>query len=239
MERSPLPPPAELRQAAIVLVHGAWVGEWSWLPAIPHLQAGNRPIYNVSLTGQGARRHRGGAHVTLADHIADVVGLIDTLDLTGVTLVGHSYGGRVITAAAPHVAARLQAMVYVDAHAPSAPDAGQPPERTALAEANAGLLPFTGYDHDVELLPTDEARRWFLERTVAHPFQTFVADWQQPVPTGVRPTYVFATESPGTRFGGYAAGARADPAWRYRELPGPHFLMFSHPAELAEIILTA
>ncbi len=233
------PPPADQRADAIVLVHGAWVGEWSWLPVLPRLQAGGRPVHNVSLTGQGARRHSGGAHVTLADHVADVVGVITTFDLTRVTLVGHSYGGRVITAAAPHVAERLAAMVYLDAHAPSGPDAGQPPDRIALAEANGGLLPFTGYDHDVDQLPTEQARAWFLERTVAHPFQTFVSDWQHPVPSGVRPTYVFATESPGTRFGGYAAGAQADPAWRYVELPGPHFLMFSHPQEVADIILTA
>lgn len=239
MRTAPLPPARAVRDQAIVLVHGAWVGEWSWLPVVPLLQASGRPVYNVSLTGQGARRHQGGPHVTLADHVADVVGTIDTLDLTGITLVGHSYGGRVTTAAAPHVADRLQAMVYLDAHAPSAPDAGQPPERIALAADHGGLLPFTGYDHDVELLPTEEARRWFLERTVAHPFQTFTTEWQHPVPAGVRPTYVFATESPGTRFGGYAAGAAADPAWRYLELPGPHFLMFSHPDEVAEIILTA
>lgn len=236
---TPLPPPAALRERAIVLVHGAWVGEWSWMPVLPLLHASGRPVYNVSLTGQGARRHEGGAHVTLADHVADVVGVFDTFDLSAVTLVGHSYGGRVITAAAPHVAGRLEAMVFLDAHAPSAPDAGQPPERIALAEAHGGLLPFTGYDHDVELLETDVARRWFLDRTVAHPFQTFVTEWQRPIPAGVRPTYVFATESPGTRFGGYAEAAQADPAWRYVELAGPHFLMFSHPADVAEIILTA
>lgn len=239
MTTSPLPPPGALRERAIVLVHGAWVGEWSWSPVVERLRAGGRPVHNVSLTGQGARRHQGGAHVTLADHVADVVGVCDTFDLTEVTLVGHSYGGRVITAAAPHVADRLAAMVYIDAHAPTAPDAGQPPERIALAEANGGLLPFAGYDHDVEQLPSDEARRWFFDRTVAHPFQTFTTDWQRPIPDGVRPTYVFATASPGTRFGGYAEGARADAEWRYLELPGPHFLMLSHPDEVTEIILSA
>ena len=239
MSADPLPPSPALRDRAIVLVHGAWVGEWSWLPVVPLLQASGRPVYNISLTGQGARRLAGGAHVTLADHVADVVGVIDTFDLTAVTLVGHSYGGRVITAAATQVAECLHAMVYLDAHAPCAPDAGQPADRIALAEANGGLLPFTGYDHDVELLPTVAAREWFLERTVAHPFQTFVTDWQHPIPPGVQPTYVFATESPGTRFGGYAQGAANDPSWRYVELPGPHFLMFSHPTDVADIILAA
>jgi pimeloyl-ACP methyl ester carboxylesterase len=234
-----LPPPAELREGAIVLVHGAWVGEWSWLPVVPRLQASGRPVYNVSLTGQGARRHQLGPHITLADHVADVVGVFDTFDLTGVTLVGHSYGGRVITGAAAQVASRLAAIVYLDAHAPVAPDLGQPADRYERAEANGGLLPFGGYEHDVELLGDDVARQWFLDRTVAHPFQTFTAPWEHPVPAGVRPTYVYATESPGSRFGTYAEAAAADPGWAYHELPGPHFLMFTHPAEVADIILHA
>jgi pimeloyl-ACP methyl ester carboxylesterase len=234
-----LPPPAELRDRAIVLVHGAWVGEWSWCPILPQLHASGRPVYNVSLTGQGTRRHQHGAHITLDDHVADVVGVFDTFDLTGVTLVGHSYGGRVVTAAVPHVAPRLAAIVYLDAHAPVAPDPGQPAERHDVAAANGGLLPFGGYEHDVELLGNDVARQWFLDRVVMHPFQTFTAPWQHPLPGSVRKTYVFATESPGSRFGTYATAARADPEWAYHELAGAHFLMFSHPDEVAEIILTA
>jgi pimeloyl-ACP methyl ester carboxylesterase len=234
-----LPPPAELRERAIVLVHGAWVGEWSWCPVLPRLQASGRPVYNVSLTGQGARRHQHGAHITLADHVADVVGVFDTFDLAEVTLVGHSYGGRVITGAAAQVASRLAAIVYLDAHAPIAPDLGQPAERHESAAANHGLLPFGGYEHDVELLGDDVARQWFLDRVVMHPFQTFTAPWQHPVPEGVRPTYVFATESPASRFGTYAGAAAAHPDWAYHELAGPHFLMFTHPDDVANIILGA
>ena len=33
-----LPPPLERRRKAIVLVHGAWAGEWSWTPLIPLLE---------------------------------------------------------------------------------------------------------------------------------------------------------------------------------------------------------
>lgn len=233
-----LPPPDELRTGAIVLVHGAWVGEWSWLPVLPHLSTSGRPVHLVSLTGQGIRRHQLSADITLADHAADVTAVLDTFDLCDVTLVAHSYGGRVVTAALPAIGERLAAIVYLDAHAPVAPDAGQPPERAAIAAAHGGLLPFGGYDHDVELLD-ERARAWFRARTVAHPYQTFTAAWQHPIPEHVRRTYVYATESPNSRFTAYAAAARTDPTWRYRELAGPHFLMFTHPGEVAEIILTA
>ncbi len=52
-----LPPPIARRERAIVLVHGAWVGEWSFTPILPLLEASGRPVHLVSLTGHGSRRH--------------------------------------------------------------------------------------------------------------------------------------------------------------------------------------
>ncbi|MEY2959393.1 MAG: hypothetical protein RLZZ01_1961, partial [Actinomycetota bacterium] len=133
------PPPLERRDRAIVLVHGAWVGEWSWSPVLPYLESSDRTVVNVSLTGHGSRSHQNGPHVTHSDHVADVIGAIETFDLERVTLVGHSYGGRVITSVAHLVADRLERLVYVDAHAPIAPDSGQSDERRREAAENGGM----------------------------------------------------------------------------------------------------
>lgn len=222
-----------------MLVHGAWVGDWCWLPLLPHLARQPRPVYTVSLTGHGTRREAGGPHVSLDTHVADVVAVLETYDLQRVTLVGHSYGGRVITGAAARVAERLAAMVFVDAHAPVAPTPDPAPGWDATAAANGGMLPFSGYDHDVELLGSDVARDWFLSRIAPQSYVTFTAPWQRPLPDHVAKTFVYATANPGSRFGPYAEACRADPDWRYVELAGPHFLMFSHPAELARIVLDA
>jgi pimeloyl-ACP methyl ester carboxylesterase len=235
---APLPPGPTVRHRAIVLVHGAWVGEWCWLPVLPYLTAAGRPVYTVSLTGHGTRRHESGPHVTLGNHVADVLAVLDTYDLDDVTLVGHSYGGRVITPAALAAARRLAALVYLDAHAPVADDPGQPPDRHATAAANGGMLPFQGYEHDVDLL-LPAAREWFLERIAEQSFATFTDPWQVELPPDVRKTFVYASANPGSRFTTYAEASAADPAWQYHELPGPHFLMFSHPEEVAEIILGA
>lgn len=235
----PFPPPAPQRDRAIVLVHGAWVGEWTWLPVEPRLRASGRGVYPVSLTGHGARRHEGGPHVRLADHVADVVGVIDTFDLTNVTLVGHSYGGRVITqvwAAAPE---RVGSLVYLDAHAPVAGDPGQTPERIALAEAHGGMLPLTEYLPDAGLLGSEEAVAWFLDRTVAHSFACFADPWVADLPDDLPKTFVFATGYTPSRFAGYAEACRHDPAWHYHELDGPHWLMMSHPDDVAALILAA
>ena len=232
-----LPPPSQRRDRAIVLVHGAWVGEWSWSPILPLLEASGRPVVNVSLTGHGMRSHQSGPHITLDGHVADVVGAIETLDLERVTLVGHSYGGRVISAVAHRIPGRLERLVYLDAHAPSGPDSGQTPERIAIAAEHGGMLPFSGYDPDPETFGGAEGVRWFLERVRPQSFATFMEPLPDGLPDGVARTYVFATGYSPTRFAGYAAGASADPTWEYVELDGSHWLMFTHPEQVARIAL--
>ncbi len=232
-----LPPPIQTRRGAIVLVHGAWVGEWSWTPLLPHLEGHGRSVHAVSLTGHGARSHQSGPHVTRADHVADVVGTILTLDLEKVVLVGHSYGGRVITAVHEQVADRIAHMVYLDAHAPLAPDAGQSPARAAEAAASGGMLAFSGYDPDPAEVGGEEGLRWFLDRVMPQSYATFSEPLGDPLPADVRKTYVFATGYEPTRFSAYAAGASADPTWGYHEIETSHWLMFTHPAEIADLIL--
>jgi pimeloyl-ACP methyl ester carboxylesterase len=232
-----LPPPVERRSRAIVLVHGAWVGEWSFTPLLPHLEPSGRAIHVVSLTGHGARRHESGPHVTIDMHVADVVGVIETHDLVDVALVGHSYGGRVITAAYPHVAGRVERLVFLDAHAPLAPDTGQPPERVATAEANGGMLPFELYVPDPAEVGGADGFEWFMSRVMPQSFATFAAPLGPPLPDDVPKTYVFATGNQPSRFERYAEAARDHPAWDYVELPGSHWLMFTHPAQVAAAIL--
>ncbi|ABQ39260.1 pimeloyl-ACP methyl ester carboxylesterase [Sphingomonas sp. BE270] len=55
------------------------------------------------------------AHVDLDAHIEDVHNLIIREDIRDVTLVGHSYGGLVITGVADRVPDRIERIVYLDA----------------------------------------------------------------------------------------------------------------------------
>jgi pimeloyl-ACP methyl ester carboxylesterase len=56
--------------------------------------------------------------VNLDTHIRDVVAVIEAEDLSDVVLVGHSYGGMVITGVADALPGRIRRLVYSDAYVP-------------------------------------------------------------------------------------------------------------------------
>jgi hypothetical protein len=101
------------------------------------------------------------------------------------------------------------------------------------------MLPFTEYVPDAGLLGSDEAVSWFLARTVAHSFACFTDPWVVELPALLPKTFVFATGYAPSLFSGYAEACRRDPTWRYHELDGPHWLMMSHPTEVASLVLDA
>ena len=89
--------PAASASSAFVLVHGAWHGAWCWRRVLPLLRAAGVEAHAVTLTGVGERAHLMGPGIDLNTHIQDVIGLIEAEELQRVVLVGHSYGGIVIT----------------------------------------------------------------------------------------------------------------------------------------------
>jgi len=85
------------RGQTYVLVHGAWVGEFCFEPIIPHFKEAN--VRSALFRGEGKRRAENRSSLKLQDYIDDVIALIVGNDLTDIHLVGHSYGGKVITGA--------------------------------------------------------------------------------------------------------------------------------------------
>lgn len=83
-------------QALIVLVHGAWHGAWCWAALQNELDRRGIPSLAVDLPGHGASVLPLGDLHGDAAHVVDVVTTLSR----PVVLVGHSYGGAVITEAA-------------------------------------------------------------------------------------------------------------------------------------------
>ncbi|MGB8385604.1 MAG: alpha/beta fold hydrolase, partial [Dermatophilaceae bacterium] len=97
-----------------VLVPGFWLGAWAWRSTATELRRHGQDVYPISLTGLGERVHLARPDTDLEVHVSDVVNLLRYEDLRDVVLVGHSYAGSVITAAADRVTDRVSQLVYVD-----------------------------------------------------------------------------------------------------------------------------
>jgi pimeloyl-ACP methyl ester carboxylesterase len=109
---------AQSAKPVYVIVHGAWGGSWAFKKVDSQLTEAGAIVYRPSLTGQGERVHLADSNVGLATHIKDVVNMILYEDLHDVILVGHSYGGMVITGVADSVPGRIKKLVYLDAFLP-------------------------------------------------------------------------------------------------------------------------
>lgn len=142
--------------ATFVLVHGAWHGGWCYRDTAAALRAAGHTVFTPTHSGVGERSHQSAENITLETHIRDVCGCIEWEELNDIVLVGHSYGGMVISGVADRMAERIRALVYLDAFLPQNGDSlngliqkALPPEvaaqflagfRGAAAEGHSGLM---------------------------------------------------------------------------------------------------
>jgi pimeloyl-ACP methyl ester carboxylesterase len=101
-----------------VFVHGAWGGAWDYQQMEKLIESKGHKFYRPTLTGQGEREHLNGPNVNLDMHIMDILNVFKFEDLTDVILIGHSYGGMVITGVADKIPEKIRQIVYVDAFLP-------------------------------------------------------------------------------------------------------------------------
>lgn len=91
-----------------ILIHGSWLGGWSWDDISSRLQEAGHSVEAPTLAGDG----------TLTDHIGEVVEIIDAHIGEDVILVGHSYAGMVITGASHARPDAVSEAIYLDAFMP-------------------------------------------------------------------------------------------------------------------------
>ena len=93
--------------ATYVLVHGGGHGGWCYQRVARILRKFGHEVYAPTMTGLGERSHLLDHDVDLQRHIEDVAAVLHYEDLREVILVGHSYGGMVITGVADRSAERV------------------------------------------------------------------------------------------------------------------------------------
>ena len=100
--------------AEVVLVHGAWMGAWCWGHVIEALKASGITVTAIELPAHGSRAGEGDLPTTLDDYADAVVKVLKDRDRP-VVLVGHSFGGIVVSRAAELAPEKVAALTYLTA----------------------------------------------------------------------------------------------------------------------------
>jgi pimeloyl-ACP methyl ester carboxylesterase len=230
--------------SSCVLVHGAWHGGWHWDEVARRLRDAGVPVFAPTLCGLGERSAEASEHTDLATHVDDVVRVLDERSLREVVLVGHSYGGAVITGAAHRRPERIAKLVYLDAFVPTH---GQSladifgPEPTAAARALAlragtpfSVPPMFSMEDVLGVGPERAAAH--AARLSPHPLGTLLSGVEASRPISIERVYIYCSQRPLGMFDRYAQHARTSPEWRYFELPSPHDAVFAMPPVVAGIL---
>jgi pimeloyl-ACP methyl ester carboxylesterase len=233
--------------ATYVLVHGGGHGGWCYQRVARRLAAVGHEVHAPSLTGLGDRSHLLGPHVDLDLHTRDVAALLYYEDLRDVILVGHSYGGMVITGAADRAVDRVGRLVFLDAANPvngqSLRDVAGPIIEAVrpYGEVVDGLELVLQPAPDAGLLygvtdPDDLA--WMAERLTPHPWQCFEQplDLQNEEALWAIPQYhIVCTSTLATRDPELMATARAE--GRLWDVDTGHDLMITEPRAVADALI--
>jgi pimeloyl-ACP methyl ester carboxylesterase len=233
--------------ATYVLVHGGAHGGWCYGPVARILRAAGHDVHAPTLTGVGERAHLLSPDVDLDTHITDVVAVLHYEDLRDVILVGHSYGGMVITGVADRATDRVGHLVYLDAATPadgqSLAELAAPLMNAARARARVvdgvELVLYPGTEPMPNYGVTDpEAVAWMAERLTPHPFRCFEQPLRLANEAAVRKipeTQIVCTSTLATRDPARMEPARA--AGRLWDIDTGHDLMITEPGKVAELLL--
>ena len=233
--------------ATFVLVHGGGHGGWCYQPVARLLRAEGHEVYAPTLTGLGERRHLLGPHIDLDLHIRDVVAVLHHEDLRDVILVGHSYGGMVITGVADRAADRVERLVYLDA--------ANPVNGQSLLDVAGPVIEVTRPMGEVVdgvemvLLPTPDAGMfygvtdpddlaWMAARLSGHPWKCF----EQPLELtnedalwAIPQYHIVCTSTLPTRRRSVMDKARAES--RLWDIDTGHDLMITEPQWVADTLM--
>ena len=132
-----------------VLVHGAWHTGRELAPVAALIGAAGHRVFTPTIKGNGVGDAK---TVGLAEAIESIVGYVIEHDLGGIVLVGHSYGGMVITGVADRLPDRIRRLVYWNAFVPNSSESTVdmlPPQMAGLFDSMAAerrdgsiVLPF-------------------------------------------------------------------------------------------------
>jgi len=230
------------RPKTFVLVHGASQGGWCWRRVSDRLERRGHKVFTPTLTGLGERSHLMSRDVDLEMHITDIVNVIKWESLENIVLVGHSYGGWVISGVAEQMLPAISSIVFLDAFMPENGQRGLDlnSERSKAEIARAlekgdvsrAAPPATTWNVN------EKDRAWVDAKQTAQPIGVSLKPLKL---TGARDrvpkkSYIRATHYAMANFDKFYARTKADPSWRTYEVACGHDVMIDMPDRLTEIL---
>jgi len=230
--------------AVFVLIHGAFHGGWCWRDVAAGLRARGHVVFTPTLTGLGATSHLLTPDVDLDVHIQDVINLMHWEDLTDVRLVGHSYGGMVVTGVADRAADRIADIIYLDAIVPvngqSALDV-QPPGRADWMRGRAvenGGVTIPPVEPELYGVTEPAAKAWVGAKCTPQPFATFSQKIRLsggPAERVAKRLYILCTDPPLPYMRQFYERAQAG-HWEVMEMATGHDAMVTVPDALTDVL---
>ncbi|MGW6121578.1 alpha/beta fold hydrolase [Nocardia sp. NPDC055165] len=223
--------------ATFILVPGAWHGSWTFEAVTPLLEAAGHTVHALTLTGlRPDEDDLTVARANLDTHADDVVRLLETAQITDATLVGHSYGGMVISAAADRAAGRISRLVHLDAYVPRDGESCWSLTTEAYRQSFVDGAADTGYAVRPPFRPPHGGE----PRRRPHPLASLVQSIRL---TGAvdripRRDFIYCSGwEDDTPFAGLRARLRAAPGWHVHDIPSGHNAMREAPGAVADLLL--
>ncbi|WP_116202040.1 alpha/beta fold hydrolase [Amycolatopsis circi] len=219
--------------STFVLVPGAWHGGWVFEEVVPLLERSGHTVHALTLTGLRPDDDTATvAGANLDTHADDVLALLDRANITDATLVGHSYGGMVIAAAADRAGGRVSRVVHLDAYVPRDGDSCWSSTTEAYRQAFVAGAADTGY----AVRPPERDGRDSRRRP--HPLASLLQKIQL---TGAfnkipRREFVYCSNWEGTPFTELRTRLETDPDWLVHDLPTAHNAMREDPEGVAKLL---
>jgi len=221
-------------KTTFVIVHGAWGGSWAFKKIDSLMTADGIVVYRPCLTGQGERVHLASANIDLTTHINDVVNTILFEDLRDIVLVGHSYGGMVVTGVADRVPERIRKLIYLDAFLPNDGE-------NVLTANPQGADRLQSMAKDGMVVPSWAKANQPPPKDVPHSFKTFDEPivLKNPKAKDIASVYILTVDE-GKKpaedtFNIFAERAKKR-KWKYIEMIADHNPQWSKPQELVRLL---
>jgi pimeloyl-ACP methyl ester carboxylesterase len=234
---------AQANAKTFVLVHGAWHGGWCWRRVSDLLEKKGHKVFTPTMTGLGERSHLIDPKINLATHITDIVNVIKWEGLKDIVLVGHSYGGAIVSGVAEQAGDTIASIVFLDAFVPENGDSlaakASQGTRDAIAavvqKGETTMKPISAAFFQVN----EKDRAWVDRMCTPHPIATLT---DKSTITGARDriakrAYIRAKGYSSGPFDAAHEKAKATAGWRVYEMPCGHDAMVDMPDRLTEILI--